>query len=84
MRDKSFYDKLAKSISDAIADIRHRAVEEPWFGRAVTEREAGEMQPETAIGVAVCITSWPQARESHQPAAAEHNRDNAADRDLDR
>jgi hypothetical protein len=45
-------------------------VEEPWFGRVVNERDTTAPQ-------------WPQAREE-QPEAGEHERDNAADMDMDR
>jgi hypothetical protein len=84
LANKTLFDQLFKGIGDAVADIRQRVVEEPWFGRLVTDREGQEVQPETAIGVAVCITSWPQAREAHQPGSGEHERDTAPDIDMDR
>jgi hypothetical protein len=85
MRNQSFYDKLAKGVSDALADIREKVVEEGWFGRVVTERDWPPAHPEKTIGlgVAVSITEWPQARDK-QPEAGEHNRDNPADIDMDR
>ena len=84
MANKPFFDELFKGIGKAITDIREKVVEEPWFGRAVNTREGQEVQPETAIGVAVCITSWPQAREAQQPGSGEHERDKAPDIDMDR
>lgn len=44
------WDEIAKGLGNAVADIREKVVEEPWFGRVVTEREATAPQ-------------WPQARE---------------------
>lgn len=70
MRNQSLYDKLAKGLGDAVADIREKVVEEPWFGRVVNERDTAAPQ-------------WPQAREA-QPEAGEHERDDAADIDMDR
>lgn len=29
--------QLSQGLGDAIADIRQKVVEEPWFGRAVTD-----------------------------------------------
>jgi hypothetical protein len=48
---KSFYEQLFNGIGDALADIREKVVEEPWFGRTVTER--GEK------------VQWPEAEVSH-------------------
>jgi hypothetical protein len=49
MKD-SFLDQLYNGIADAVTDIRQKVVEEPWFGRAVTEQEQAPQ--------------WPQAREA--------------------
>ena len=34
---QSFWGGLFDAIGDAIADVRHKVVEEGWFGRAVTD-----------------------------------------------
>ncbi len=70
MRNQSLYDKLAKGLGDAIADIREKVVEEPWFGRVVNERDAA-------------VTHWPEAREA-QPDSGEHERDDKNEQDIDR
>lgn len=70
MRNQSLYDKLAKGVGDAIADIREKLVEEPWFGRVVNEHDTAAPQ-------------WPQARET-QPDAGEHERDDKNEQDIDR
>lgn len=42
MRDgsggRSFEDRLATLVRDVVDDIRQKVVEEPWFGRPVTEK----------------------------------------------
>jgi hypothetical protein len=35
-RPKGFVDSIVAGIAAAVEDIRHKVVEEPWFGRAVT------------------------------------------------
>ena len=50
MAERKWFDELYEGIADAVADIREKVVEEPWFGRVVTER--GEVQ------------EWPQAMEA--------------------
>jgi hypothetical protein len=54
MPKQSFFDEFTKGLGDAVADIRQKVVEEPYFGRAVTERGEGE------------APQWPQAREEEQ------------------
>jgi hypothetical protein len=56
MPRESFGEQLWRGLGDAVADIREKVVEEPMWGRVVTER--GEA-PE-----------WPQAREA-EPSAHE-------------
>ena len=46
-------EELWRGLADALADIREKVVEEPWFGRVVTER--GE------------VPQWPEAREAEPP-----------------
>lgn len=65
----NFFDELWDGLADAVADIREKVVEEPWFGRVVNERDTAPQ--------------WPEAREAEpEPAGQEH--DNMADRDIDR
>lgn len=48
---QTLWDQLIAGAGDAIADIREKLVEEPWFGRALDVkasdlgRDAGELQP---------------------------------------
>jgi hypothetical protein len=76
MPKQSLWDQLSKGVADAVVDIREKVVEEPWYGRALTDHHH-----ESA-------TQWPQARET-QPTdtreSAEQNHDReAADMDIDR
>lgn len=32
----SFWDEMTKGFVNAVDDIRHKVVEEPWYGREVT------------------------------------------------
>jgi hypothetical protein len=52
-----FSDELWNGLGDAITDIRQKVVEEPWFGRAVTEG------PDTP--------RWPEAQEP-EPSFGSH------------
>jgi hypothetical protein len=63
-----FLDELYKGLGNALTDIREKAVEEPWFGRVVNER-----QPEAP--------EWPQAKEqvSQEVQAPEQNKEPAPD-----
>lgn len=70
MKNQSVFEQLAKSLGDAVVDVREKVVEEGWFGRVVNERN--EPQP---------IEGWPQVRET-QPEVGEHDR--AVDIDMDR
>jgi hypothetical protein len=51
MADRNLFDQLSKGIADAVTDIRQKVVEEPYFGRAVTEGRDDAMP------------QWPQAQE---------------------
>ena len=48
---ESNFDRLWESVAEAVKDVREKVVEEPWFGRALTEPGARE---------------WPQAHEPQQ------------------
>jgi hypothetical protein len=50
MANESFLDELYKGLGNAITDIRQKVVEEPMYGRAVTEQEQQAPQ-------------WPEAKE---------------------
>jgi hypothetical protein len=58
MKKQSIFEQFAKGLGDAVADIREKVVEEPWYGRALS-------QPHT-------IEGWPQARAA-QPEVGEHD-----------
>jgi hypothetical protein len=50
MADDKLFDELFKGLGNAITDIRQKVVEEPMYGRAVTEQEPQAPQ-------------WPEAKE---------------------
>ncbi len=54
MAERGFFEEFSRGFADAIADIREKVVEEPWFGRVVTERGGDE------------VPQWPQAQEPEQ------------------
>jgi hypothetical protein len=77
MPRQSFFDELTQGFGNAVADIRQKVVEEPMYGRAVTDRDAA---PE-----------WPPAQEPEQAFGSsthsremEPTREQAQDMDLDR
>lgn len=37
MAQKSLYEQLLDGIGNAVNDIREKVVEEPWFGKVVTD-----------------------------------------------
>lgn len=42
----SFWDELTQGFVNAVDDIRHKVVEEPWYGREVTGNiELKEQEP---------------------------------------
>ena len=96
MAKESFFDQLSKGFADAVQDIREKVVEEPWYGRALTERESATPQwpqaqePESSFGgVMRNIDVGPtrdqmQENANYRLAATEHERDRNADRDIDR
>jgi hypothetical protein len=77
MPEQNFSEQLWSGLADAVADIREKVVEEPMWGRAVTER--GE------------APQWPEAREAEPSVGSsthtremEPEREQAQDIDLDR
>jgi hypothetical protein len=73
-RNESLYNEIAKGIADAITDIREKVVEEPWFGRVVTEDRVTELN-----------WGWPPLSEK-QPECAEkeHEHEHDIDAGMDR
>lgn len=53
---RSLWDQLIAGTGDAIADIREKLVEEPWFGRALDVQASdlgpsvSELQPSRELG----------------------------------
>jgi hypothetical protein len=75
MAKQSFSDQLWNGLADAVTDIRQKVVEEPMYGRAVTEGPEGP--------------HWPEAREAEASFGSrthtmEPDREQAQDMDLDR
>jgi hypothetical protein len=62
MAAKSLFQQLWDGVADAIADIRQKVVEEPWFGRAVTGGAGHDPAPH-----------WPEAKPP--PAFGSHTRE---------
>lgn len=46
---KEGLDWIARGIANAAQDIRHKVVEEPWFGRVVTP-EPEALEPPAGVG----------------------------------
>jgi hypothetical protein len=68
MANENFLDELYKGLGNAITDIRQKVVEEPMWGRAVTEQEPQAPQ-------------WPEAKEqpSQDVQAPEQTREQTPD-----
>lgn len=68
MANETFLDELYKGLANAVTDIRQKVVEEPMYGRAVTEREPEAPQ-------------WPQAKEQvgREEQAPEQDKEPAPD-----
>ena len=83
MPRESLFDQFYKGLSNAIADIRERVVEEGWFGRANERDWPQAHQPESDPGISISITQWPQARDAQGSVNPEPDRD-IDDKDMDR
>jgi len=70
MPRKTLADEFLDGLGNAIADVREKVVEEPWYGRAVTER--GHDCPQ-----------WPEARESG-PSLEDMEKEHAHEHEIDR
>jgi hypothetical protein len=68
-KNGGFIDAIFSGLGDALTDIREKVVEEPWFGKAVTEQESPE---------------WPKAREAEAIQPEPDREREAADRDMER
>ena len=79
-------DDLLRGIGNAVNDIRHKVVEEGWFGRVVTEgtthveiapAEAGEPQERGAgrAGPPVATTVMPTPEPNSRDAGLEPGKD---------
>ena len=64
---KSLFEELTKGLADAIVDIREKVVEEPWFGRVVTDREVTQVN-----------WGWPPSQQA-QPEQGQHEQDHEHD-----
>ena len=71
MRNQSLYDQLTKGIGDAIADVRTKVIEEPWYGRPVSERDSLTIE-------------WPEAKEAQSIDCAEQEQGHEYEQDIDR
>jgi len=73
MQDKSLWQQLSDGVASAVTDIRQKAVEEPFFGRAVTDDSAESP------------ALWPAETTSPAFGSATHERElPSPDLDLDR
>jgi hypothetical protein len=64
---KSLFEEITKGLADAITDIREKVVEEPWFGKVVTEQKVTELN-----------FGWPEGHQV-QPELGEHEPDHEHD-----
>jgi hypothetical protein len=74
-----FSDELWKGLGDAVSDIRHKAVEEPWFGREVTGNREQQAEPEPDSE-----RLWGSSTRHIEPEPATHEREQEHDIDIDR
>lgn len=73
-------DRFTDGFAAAVADIRHKLLEEGWFGKAVTPRRQSisigmpgdDKSPGEQLGW------WHRSERGHQPGASEHDREGMA------
>jgi hypothetical protein len=71
MKNSTFSEQLWQGLGEAIADIRQKVIEEPMYGRAVTDGPEGPQ--------------WPDARQAEQSFGSISNtRETEPEIDLDR
>ena len=68
MANESFFEEFYKGLGNAITDIRQKVVEEPMYGRAVTEQDQQAPQ-------------WPEAKEQswQERESLEQKKDHSPD-----
>ena len=44
----SLLDEIVRGVGEVFADIRHKVIEEPWFGREVTPTTDQAIEPKAA------------------------------------
>jgi hypothetical protein len=76
MPRESFSDQIFRGVVDAIADIREKVVEEPWWGRTT----GGER---VSIGPQQCPEA-PEAAPEKTPEPEREREHRAPDHDIDR
>ncbi len=67
----SAWEQFAKGFGDAVADIREKVVEEPYFGRVVTDRESA-------------VPQWPESQPDKSFGSMTSEREVTPDLDIDR
>jgi hypothetical protein len=77
MSNQSFSEQLWNGLGDAITDIRQKVVEEPMYGRAVTDGQDGPRWPEAQ-------EPEPSFGSSTHTREMEPEREQVQDIDLDR
>ncbi len=79
MEKDTFAEQLWKGLGDAVRDIREKGVEEPWYGRALTE---GQEYPQW--GGAQDMAPSPGSSTHVIDKEPEHGKEKDQDVDLDR
>ncbi len=59
----SLVDSITAIFGEAITDIRHKVVEEPWFGRETTPSAS----PYAAQGMPASFAEYQKSRETQEP-----------------
>ena len=65
------FDEIWDGMADAVADIREKVVEEPMYGRTLSDRDSEPPQ-------------WPEAREAEPAQSVEQEIEQAPEQDIDR
>ena len=67
-------DWFARAFGELIADVRHKVVEEPWFGRAVTPAPLTQPQVQSlAEGLGWAQGGSASSRVAPEPNEREHS-----------
>lgn len=70
---------IIAGFGEAVSDIRHKLVEEGWFGRQVTDREAPATLDEVTSGRTIHDASWEPPRQSFEEAWSPSSKDPTPD-----